>query len=233
MSEKDFFKLEKKIGVKFKDIKLLKQSMVHRSYLNEIRDFSLENNERLEFLGDAVLELIVTEYLYKNYDNPEGELTNWRAALVNSKILSAIASDMDIEEFLYLSKGEAKDKNSKARQYILADAMEALIGALYIDGGVAAASKVIKKYILSKLSNILENKLYLDPKSRFQELSQERAGITPLYKIIATKGPDHNKIFEVGLYLNEKIIARGEGMSKQEAQVNAAERALELAEWQD
>ncbi len=233
MSEKDFSKLEKRLGVKFKNIKLLKQAMVHRSYLNEIKNFSLDNNERLEFLGDAVLELIVTEHLYNNYDNPEGELTNWRAALVNSKILASIASDLDIEEFLYLSKGEAKDKNSKARQYILADAMEAVIGSLYLDGGVSMASKVIKKYILSKLSNILENKLYLDPKSRFQELSQERVGITPLYKIIATKGPDHNKIFEVGLYLEDKLIERGEGMSKQEAQVNAAEKALELEEWQD
>lgn len=233
MSEKDFSKLEKILGVKFKNIKLLKQSMVHRSYLNEIRDFSLDNNERLEFLGDAILELIVTEYLYNNYDNPEGELTNWRASLVNSKILSSIASDLDLEEYLFLSKGESKDKNSKARQYILADAMEALIGALYLDGGVLMAGKVIKKFILSKLSNILENKLYLDPKSRFQELSQEKAGITPSYKIIATKGPDHNKIFEVGLYLDEKLIERGEGMSKQEAQVNAAGKALELEEWQD
>lgn len=225
--------LEAKIGISFKDPALLKQAMVHRSYLNENVKFNLESNERLEFLGDAVLEIIVTEYLYRNYTNPEGELTNWRASLVNSKMLSSIAKGLGLEKFLFLSRGEAKDKNSKARQYILADAMEALIGAIYLDQGMKIAKKFIENNILINLPLILKNKLYLDPKSRFQELAQERRGITPSYGVLSTKGPDHNKKFEVGLYLGDELIAKGEGTSKQEAQVQAAENALRLEEWKD
>lgn len=231
--EKNFSLLEEKIGVKFKNLDLLKQSMAHRSYLNENSHFHLDNNERLEFLGDAVLEIAVTEYLFNNFDNQEGELTNWRASLVNSKMLSKIASDLKLEQHLYLSRGEAKDRNTKARQYILADAMEALIGAIYLDRGMRAADNFIKKHILIHLPNILKNKLYWDPKSRFQELAQERRGITPSYKVLLTKGPDHNKKFTVGLYLENEMISKGEGTSKQEAQVNAAESALQLEEWQE
>ncbi|MFC1612883.1 ribonuclease III [Patescibacteria group bacterium] len=230
---KDFSKLEKKIGIKFNNIDLLRQALVHRSYLNENPKFILDNNERLEFLGDAVLEIVVTEYLYKNYNNPEGELTNWRASLVNSKMLAKTAGKIKLEEFLFLSRGESKDNNIKARQYILADSFEALIGSIYLDSGLEVAKKFIVKKILINLPNILKNKLYLDPKSRFQELAQDRKGITPSYKVLSTKGPDHNKKFEVGLYLEKELICSGIGTSKQEAQVQAAEKALELEEWQE
>lgn len=228
--EKDFSKLEKKLKVKFKNINFLKQAVVHRSYLNEHPKFKLDHNERLEFLGDAVLELVVTENLYLNYENPEGELTNWRASLVNSKMLSKVAQKLDIEEFLYLSKGEAKD-TGKARQYILANAMEALIGAIYLDQGWDKAKIFIEKNILSELKEILEKKLYIDPKSNFQEIAQEKTSITPSYKVIKEYGPDHNKQFEVGVYLNKDLIATGTGSSKQEAQEDAAQKAIENKNW--
>ena len=228
---KDFSKLEERIKIKFKNQDLLKQAMVHRSYLNEHPGFPLDHNERLEFLGDAVLELIVTEYLYNNYDNPEGELTNWRASLVNSKMLSEIAQKIDLNDCLFLSKGEAKDINGKARQYIQANAFEALIGAIYLDQGWEVVKKFILEHILSQLENILENKLYLDPKSRFQEAAQDKYGTTPSYKVISESGPDHNKHFVVGVYLNKDLVAKGEGSSKQEAQVDAAEKALEKKGW--
>ena len=229
---KDFSKLEKKINIKFKKLDMLKQAVVHRSYLNEHSDFELAHNERLEFLGDAVLEIIVTEYLFKNFpDTPEGDLTNWRASLVNSKMLSIIAKEIGLETYLYLSRGEAKDKNSKARQYILANAVEALIGAIYLDQGKRVVEKFIKERFILKLDNILANELYLDPKSKFQEKSQEQFGITPHYKVLSESGPDHDKIFEVGLYLAEELISRGQGSSKQEAQTNAAAKGLKEKSW--
>ncbi len=228
---KDFKKFEKCIGVKFSDKDLLTQSVVHRSYLNEHRDFPIAHNERLEFLGDAVLEIIVTERLYRDYPNPEGELTNWRAALVNANLLSEIAKEIELDNYLFLSKGESKDNQSKARQYILADAFEALIGAIYLDRGLATTKKFIERFVLSKLPNILQNQLYLDPKSRFQECAQEKLGITPHYKIIKEEGPDHAKHFTVGIYLHDELIASGLGTSKQEAQVEAATVALKLKHW--
>jgi len=229
---KDLSYLEKTIGVAFNNLDLLRQSVVHRSYLNENPGFHLPHNERLEFLGDAVLEIIVTDYLYKNFpDTPEGDLTNWRASLVNSKMLAKIAREINLEDYLYLSKGEAKDKNSKARQYILANAMEALIGAIYLDQGLKVAEKFIKKYILSKLDDILKNKLYQDPKSKFQEKAQEIYRITPHYRVLKETGPDHAKVFEVGLYLGEELISRGKGTSKQEAQVDAAREGLKKKKW--
>jgi len=228
---KDFSKLEEKIKTKFKNQDLLKQAMVHRSYLNEHPDFSLNQNERLEFLGDAVLELVVTEYLYNNYPNPEGELTNWRASLVNSKMLATIAQDLDFGTYLYLSRGESKDSNSKARQYILANAMEALIGAIYLDRGWDEAKQFINSNILNHLPYIIEHKLYMDPKSRFQEASQDKYGITPSYKVLSENGPDHAKNFVIGVYLADEEVAIGEGTSKQEAQVNAAQKALEVKGW--
>ncbi len=229
---KDFSKLEESVGIKFKNIDYLKQAVVHRSYLNEHPNFKLHHNERLEFLGDAVLEIVVTEYLYHNFpDTPEGDLTNWRASLVNSKMLSIVAREIELEDFLYLSKGEAKDKDSKARQYILANAVEALIGAIYLDQGKKAAEKFIHERMISKLDEILEKKLYLDPKSRFQEKSQELTGITPHYKVLKEEGPDHAKEFEVGLYIGDELVARGVGTSKQEAQVNAAEKGIEEKDW--
>jgi len=229
---KDFSKLEKIIDIKFKDINLLKQAVVHRSYLNEHPDFELSHNERLEFLGDAVLEIIVTEYLFNNFsDTPEGDLTNWRASLVNSKMLAQIAVEIKLESYLYLSKGEAKDKNSKARQYILANAVEALIGSIYLDRGLVSSKKFIKKNIISKLKDILENELYLDPKSKFQERAQEVFKTTPHYKVLKESGPDHAKIFEIGLYLGEKLVAIGKGSSKQEAQVEAAKKGIKKNKW--
>jgi len=227
----DINKLEKAIGFKFKNPDLLTQAVVHRSYLNEHPEFPLDHNERLEFLGDAVLELIVTEYLYKKYPNPEGELTNWRASLVNGLSLADVAKKLGIDEFIMLSRGEAKDKNSKARMYILANAIEAIIGAIYLDLGTAAAKKFISAHVISKLENILENKLYIDAKSNFQERSQEKVGITPTYKVISSSGPDHAKNFKVGVYLDKELVATGSGSSKQEAQTDAAKNALEIKKW--
>ena len=229
---KDFKKLEKKLGIKFKNQDLLIQAVVHRSYLNENQDFKLGHNERLEFLGDAVLELVVTEYLYRNYDNPEGELTNWRAALVNSKMLAEFSSDFNLNDFLFLSRGEQKDKESKARQFILADAAEALFGAIYLDQGMRVARKFIEVNLIKKyLENILDKKLYMDPKSKFQEIAQDQFGITPRYKVLREFGPDHNKTFRVGVYLDQDLVATGQGKSKQEAQVEAAENGLKTKGW--
>ncbi|MFA6228261.1 MAG: ribonuclease III [Patescibacteria group bacterium] len=225
-------KLEKSLGVKFKDHDLLISALVHRSYINEHPDFKLDHNERLEFLGDAVLELAVTEYLYENFSNPEGELTNWRASLVNGDSLAEVAAELGLEEYLLMSKGESRDKNSKARQYILANAMEAVIGAIYLEHGFKVAGKFVIKNIVSKLEDILEKKLYIDPKSHFQEKAQEKLGITPAYKVISSSGPDHAKIFKVGVYLEKDLIAFGEGSSKQEAQIAAAKAALAIKKWE-
>jgi len=228
--EKDFSPLQKKLGIKFNNPELLENAFVHRSYLNEHPSFHLPQNERLEFLGDAVLELVVTEELYAKYPNPEGELTNWRAALVNSKMLSAVAGKIQFEDLLYLSRGEQKD-TGKARQFILANTMEALIGAIYLDQGWDSAKKFIHEYIISELPNVLAKKLYMDPKSNFQEQAQEKTGITPSYKVMSESGPDHDKIFVVGIYLGKDLIATGEGSSKQEAQESAAQKGLEVQGW--
>lgn len=229
---KDFLKLEKIIGVKFNNLDFLRQSVVHRSYLNEHPDFKLPHNERLEFLGDAVLEIVVTEYLFNRFpETPEGDLTNWRASLVNAKMLADISKEIGLESYLYLSRGEAKDKNTKARQYILANAIEALIGAIYLDQGIRSVKKFIKKFILAKLDYILSHQLYIDPKSRFQERAQEELGITPYYKVLNEIGPDHAKIFEVGLYIGDDLIAKGKGSSKQEAQIEAAKKGIVKKSW--
>lgn len=228
----DYSKLEKKINIVFRNKDFIQQAVAHRSYLNEHPEFTLDHNERLEFLGDAVLEIIVTEYLFLNYPTtPEGDLTNWRASLVNSEMLASVAEEIELEDYLLLSKGESKDSNSKARKYILANAVEAVIGAIYLDQGITIATQFVNKWMISKLDNILENKLYLDPKSRFQEKSQEVLGTTPHYKVLSESGPDHDKIFEVGLYLGEEIISKGKGTSKQEAQINAAEKGLKKKDW--
>lgn len=225
-------KLQKRLETKFKDESLLRQALVHRSYLNEHPDFKIGHNERLEFLGDAVLEIVVTEYLYLNFmTTPEGDLTNWRASLVNAKMLYEIAKELGVEECLYLSKGESRDKNKKSRQFILANSIEAIIGAIYLDQGIAAAKKFILKNVVSKLDDILRNQTYLDPKSRFQEKAQEVRGITPHYQILDESGPDHAKIFKVGLYLDEELITTGQGSSKQEAQVDAAAKGIKKMEW--
>jgi len=228
---KDFDLLEKKLGLKFKNKDLLIQAFCHRSYLNEKPDFYLTNNERLEFLGDAVLELVVTEDIYQNYpEKPEGELTNWRAALVNSKFLGKLARDLDFNDFLLLSKGEAKELG-KARLYILANTFEALIGAVYLDRGYKICQEFIKKHLMPKLPDILEKGAFRDAKSRFQEESQETKGITPLYKVLEEWGPDHAKHFIIGVFLNEELVAKGEGSSKQEAEEEAAKNGLEIKNW--
>jgi len=231
MPKEDYSDLEQTLGVTFQNKDTLRQALVHRSYLNEHPDFPLGHNERLEFLGDAVLELVVTENLYENYENPEGELTNWRAALVNSEMLSALCATIGAEEYLHLSKGESKDKNSKARKYILANAFEAIIGAIYLDQGWDASKKFIEEHVLTELPRILKLRLYIDPKSRFQEAAQEHLGITPSYKVLAETGPDHDKKFEVGVFLGKERVASGEGTSKQEAQVAAAEAGIEAKGW--
>ena len=228
---KDFSPLEKKLGLKFKNKDLLIQAFCHRSYLNEKPDFYLTNNERLEFLGDAVLELVVTEDIYQNYpEKPEGELTNWRAALVNSKFLGKLARDLDFNDFLLLSKGEAKELG-KARLYILANTFEALIGAVYLDRGYKICQEFIKKHLMPKLPDILEKGAFRDAKSRFQEEAQERTGITPLYKVLEEWGPDHAKHFIIGVFLNEELVAKGDGSSKQEAEEEAAKNGLEIKNW--
>lgn len=228
---KDFSVLEKKLKLNFKNKDLLIQAFVHRSYLNEHPGFRLSHNERLEFLGDAVLELIVTEYLYEQYSNKtEGELTNWRAALVNANQLAEAAREIGLGDFLLLSKGEEKD-NSKARRYILANTFEALVGSIYLDLGYKVSKEFIKKHLLNKLPQIIEEGLFKDPKSRFQEKAQERLGTTPSYKVLEEWGPDHAKHFIVGVFLNEELIAKGQGSSKQEAEIEAAKEALNIKNW--
>ncbi|HWQ99767.1 MAG TPA: ribonuclease III [Candidatus Methylomirabilis sp.] len=232
MELKDLTPLESTLGYTFKDQSFLIQSLTHRSYLNEHPDFPYPHNERLEFLGDAVLELIVTEHLYRTYANPEGDLTNWRAALVNAKTLAGISNQLGFEDYLLMSKGEAKDANSKARMYILANAIEAIIGAIYLDGGTPAAKTFIDRHVLSHLEFILKNELYVDPKSKFQETAQDLLGVTPTYKVLEEKGPDHAKEFTVGVFLEKDLVAVGRGTSKQEAQVSAAQAGIEAKGWQ-
>jgi ribonuclease-3 len=228
---KDFSSLEKKLGLQFNNKDLLTQAFVHRSYLNENPDFRLEQNERLEFLGDAVLELIVTEYLYKEYpDKAEGELTNWRASLVNAKMLTKVAEQLGFNDFLLLSRGETKELG-KARQYILANTFEAFVGALYLDQGFGACDGFIKKYVINNLQEIITSGAYKDAKSTFQEKAQDKDGVTPAYKILKEWGPDHKKKFTVGVYLKAELIAEGEGYSKQEAEEEAAKKALEIKKW--
>jgi ribonuclease III len=227
----NFEELEKKLHVSFRDKALLEQAFVHRSYLNENRDFHLKHNERLEFLGDAVLELVVTEHLYEEHpDKPEGELTAWRAALVNTKMLASIGRELELSSYLMLSHGEAKE-TGKARDYILANTVEAFIGALYLDQGLKNAEKFIITYILSKLPAVLKEKLFVDSKSHFQEIAQEKVGITPAYSVLKDWGPDHAKSFRIGVYLNKELAGEGEGSSKQEAEQDAATNALKNKGW--
>ena len=227
----DFSKFEQAIGIIFKDKDLLKQAFTHRSYLNEHRDKELVHNERLEFLGDAVLELIVTEYLYHKYpDQTEGDLTSYRSALVNAVTLSDAASKIGMNDFLLLSKGESKDVG-KARQIILANTIEALIGSIFLDQGYETAKYFISNNIFVLAEKIVENKSWLDAKSEFQEKAQDNEGITPAYKTIKEEGPDHDKKFTVGVYLGKSKVSEGEGKSKQEAEQLAAKNALEAKGW--
>lgn len=229
---KDFSEFENKTGIEFKNKDFLREAFTHRSYLNENPTWAKPHNERLEFLGDAVIELIVTEELFGKFpEKPEGELTSFRAALVNANMLSEIASRLDFGEFLFLSRGEAKDKG-RARQYILANAFEAVVGAIYLDQGYSEAKKFLDKYLLPELPEIISGKLYRDPKSLFQERAQEFVSITPHYEVITEWGPDHDKHFVVGVFLDAEKIAEGSGPSKQTAQEVAARNALETKGWE-
>lgn len=231
MDDIDFSRFEKDTGVTFKDKGLLTKAFTHRSYLNENRDAELEHNERLEFLGDAVLELVVTRFLFDKYpEKKEGELTAFRSALVNTITLSRAATKVGMNDFLLLSKGEAKD-TGRARQYILADTFEAIIGAIYLDQGYDVAKSFISDNLFPFLDEVVEKKLWQDAKSHFQEQAQEHMSVTPTYETIKEIGPDHNKKFVVGVYLGDELVAEGEGKSKQEAEQEAAERGLEAKNW--
>lgn len=223
---KDLSPLLTALSVEFKDENLLRQALVHRSYLNENPDFALDHNERLEFLGDAVLELVVTDYLYGHYDMAEGELTNLRAAIVRGEMLSKIALEWRLEDYLLLSRGERRD-TGKARSYILANTVEAVIGAIYLDQGYGSAATVINTYIIGKLSQVIEAGLHIDNKSKFQEIAQEKFRLTPTYRVLSEAGLDHAKNFVVGVFVGSKEMGQGSGSSKQEAQQAAAKVALQ------
>ena len=217
---------QNKLSIRFKDELLLKQVFVHRSYLNEHKDFEVGHNERLEFLGDAVLELVVTEYLYSNYSEPEGVLTNWRSALVKGESLSELSKKIGIDDLLMLSFGESKNKG-KGRNLILANALEALIGAIYLDQGYKSVSKFIQNNLIVNLKDIIEKELFIDNKSKLQELVQEKFSITPHYELLSEKGPDHDKIFVMEVKLGDHEIGQGSGNSKQRAEQMAAHDALD------
>jgi ribonuclease-3 len=216
----------KQIGIKFKNLNLLTEALTHRSYINENPKWQLPHNERLEFLGDAVLELIISDLLFKKFpDAAEGQMTLLRAALVNYQKLAEIARKINLKKFILMSRGETKD-SSKAQEVILANAMEAVIGAIYLDQGFKISKEFIKNLIFSHIEEVLENKTYKDAKSELQEIIQDKLKITPTYKIISEEGPAHEKIFKSGVYFDNKIIAEGEGSSKQEAEIEAAKAAL-------
>jgi ribonuclease-3 len=227
----DFSLLETRLGHSFKTPQLLVEALTHRSYLNEHREYAGNHNERLEFLGDAVLELASTDFLFKKFPTrQEGELTSYRAALVNTVSLAESAHGLGISEYLLLSKGEARD-TGRARDVILADAFEAIIGALYLDSGYPAAETFILTHLCNKIDEVIEKRAYQDAKSRFQEHAQEKMSITPSYETLSETGPDHAKQFTVGVFIGTREIARGEGKSKQEAEQQAAEKGLEVMKW--
>jgi ribonuclease-3 len=227
----EFSSFESKIGYAFNRRELLEQAFTHRSYLNEHKGLGREHNERLEFLGDAVLELVVTEFLFAKYpQKAEGELTAVRAALVNTQSISAAAVALGMNDYLLLSRGESKD-TGRARAIILANAFEALIGAIHLDSGYEAASAFIESQLFHKADDIVERKLWQDAKSRFQEIAQDKTGVTPSYQLVSQSGPDHDKRFVVGAFIGQEKIASGEGKSKQEAEQIAAERALAARGW--
>lgn len=223
---------QQNLSLSFTNQDLLIQALTHRSYLNENPGFRTGHNERLEFLGDAVLELVTTEFLYDRFpEKPEGELTSLRAALVNSRMLADIATAININDVLLLSRGEAKDLG-RARQYILANAFEAVVGAVYLDCRYDAARRFIEHTVFPHLDEVIENKLYKDPKSLFQEEAQERVGVTPSYEVVKEWGPDHEKQFVIGVFLEKELVAEGQGPSKQAAQEQAAINALRAKGWE-
>lgn len=228
--EIDIEKLKDALGITVRQQALFQEALTHRSYLNEHKGYGYAHNERLEFLGDAVLELVVTENLYHNYTNPEGELTSFRAALVNGDMLAKIGMDLGLEQYLLMSRGESKD-TGRARGYLVANAVEAVIGAIYLDQGYDAARDFILENVMSHLPEVFEQGLHTDAKSRFQELAQEKTGTTPSYRVLKEWGPDHDRNFVAGVYLGAELVAEGTGNSKQEAQREAAKQALLAKGW--
>ncbi len=227
----DFVTLAQQLDIPFKNLDLLVGALTHRSYLNEHREYTGAHNERLEFLGDAVLELAVTDFLFKKFPTkPEGELTAYRASLVNTVSLAETSQALGVNKYLLLSKGESKD-TGRARDVILADAFEAIIGAVYLDQGFTAAEAFIAKNLYGKIDAVIENRSYQDAKSRFQEIAQEKQGTTPSYETVSEVGPDHDKRFTVGVFIGSREIARGEGQSKQEAEQAAAVAGLAVMQW--
>lgn len=223
--------LEKILGVEFKNKEYLLSAMTHRSYLNEHKEATQDHNERLEFLGDAVLELVITDFLFTKYpDKPEGELTAVRAALVNTNSLADASTKLGLNDFLLLSKGESKD-TGRARVYILANSFESVVGAMYMDQGYDVARDFIGRQLFAQTDKIVEKRLWQDAKSRFQELAQEHANVTPNYETLNQVGPDHDRVFTVGVFLGDKKIAEGQGRAKQEAEQAAAEKAMEIKNW--
>lgn len=229
----NFEALAEHINVTFDDISLLRAACTHRSYLNENKGSSMEHNERLEFLGDAVLELVVTSFLFRKYDKKaEGELTAFRSAIVNTVSLTKVAEKIGLNDYILLSRGEAKD-SGRARSVILANAVEAVIGAIYMDRGYNAAANFISEHILNTIDieEIVKNKSWIDAKSRFQERAQEKVNVTPSYRTLKETGPDHDKQFTLGVFLGDAQVATGVGASKQEAEQRAAEKALSIKGW--
>ncbi len=227
----DFNNLEKKIGVEFKNPALLKQAFTHRSYLNENRHLDIGHNERLEFLGDAVLELVTTDFLYNKYPNKnEGDLTSLRSALVNTITISEVASDLGFNDYLMMSRGESKD-TGRARQYILANTFESVVGAIYLDSGYDAANKFISAFLLPKIDDIVARGLWIDAKSKLQELVQDKFSMTPAYETVKESGPDHNKTFTVVVKYGKGKKVEGSGKSKQEAEQDAARNVLVDENW--
>ena len=228
----DFSLFEEKLGLKLLNSAILAEALTHRSYLNENPSWPYAHNDRLEFLGDAVLELAATDFLFREFpQKPEGELTSIRAALVNAVMLADVAADMGVNEVILLSRGEAKDLG-RARSVILANAFEAIVGAIYMDAGYAAADAMIRKFLLVRVSDVMEKELFRDAKSVFQEKAQELAGVTPVYRVLREWGPDHDKHFIVGAYIADELAGEGEGPSKQVAEQNAAETALVAKGWE-
>lgn len=222
--------LEEKIGIQFPDHDILRGAFIHRSYLNEHKSSKFESNERLEFLGDAVLELVVTEYLYLHYPNPEGELTNWRSALVKGEMLAKVARELHLGEYLFLSHGEEKS-GGREKDYLLANTFEALVGVIYLELGYGEAQKFIMRFLLVHLEDILHRGAHIDAKSKLQELAQEKVGITPSYELKDEEGPDHDKTFTMGAFIGERMVGKGKGSSKQLAEQAAAEDALVRLKW--
>jgi ribonuclease-3 len=228
----NYKELQEKIGITIKNLNLLQNAFVHKSFINEHRSEKIEHNERLEFLGDAVLELAATRHLFEKCpDRDEGEMTAFRSALVKGKHLAEISKELNLGKYLFLSHGEERS-GGREKNYILANTLEALIGAIYLDGGYEKAEGFIKKFILTKLDEIIEKGLHVDAKSRFQELSQEKEEFTPYYEVISEEGPDHDKKFTMGAYIKEELIAKGVGTSKQKAEDDAAKNALKQKGWE-